>query len=124
MGLFEQPASGNVGQHGRQRVAYDEKLATRIRAIVGRRSGVSEKQMFGGLAFLVGGNMFCGVVGSELMVRVGPDAYEATLARPHARQMDFTGRTMKGLVYVSPEGIASADGLRAWVDQGFRFGRK
>jgi len=104
-------------------VAYDEELATRIRAIVGLRSGVSEKQMFGGLAFLVDGNMFCGVVGSDLMVRVGPDAYEATLARPHARQMDFTGRPMKGLVYVSPQGIASADDLWAWVDQGLRIGR-
>jgi TfoX/Sxy family transcriptional regulator of competence genes len=114
---------GNVGQHGRQRVAYDEELAKRIRAIVGRRAGVSEKKMFGGIAFLVGGNMFCGVVGSDLMVRVGPDAYEATLARPHARPMDFTGRPMKGLVYVSPEGIVSADDLRAWVDQGLRFGR-
>jgi TfoX/Sxy family transcriptional regulator of competence genes len=104
-------------------VAYDEELATRIRAIVRGRAGVSEKKMFGGLAFLVGGDMFCGVVGSDLMVRVGPDAYEAALARPHARQMDFTGRPMKGLVYVSPAGIASADELRAWVDQGFRFGR-
>jgi len=62
-------------------MAYDEELAARIRAIVGRRSGVSEKKMFGGLAFLVRGNMFCGVVGSDLMMRVGPDAYEAALAR-------------------------------------------
>jgi len=104
-------------------MAYDEELAARIRAIVGRRSGVSEKKMFGGLAFLVGGNMFCGVVGRDLMVRVGPDAYKKTLTRPSARPMDFTGRPMKGLVYVSPEGIASADDLRAWVDQGLRFGR-
>lgn len=104
-------------------MAYDEELAQRIRAIVGRRSGVSEKKMFGGLAFLVGGNMFCGVVGRDLMIRVGPDAYKKTLTRPHARPMDFTGRPMKSLVYVSPEGIASADDLRVWVDQGLKFGR-
>ena len=104
-------------------MAYDEGLAARVRAIVRRRTGVSEKKMFGGLAFLVDGNMFCGVVDRDLMVRVGADAYEAALARPHARQMDFTGRPMKGLVYVSSEGIASENELRAWVGQGLRFGR-
>ena len=104
-------------------MAYDEALATRIRAIVRRHVGVSERKMFGGLAFLVRGNMFCGVVGGDLIVRVGPDAYEAALSQPHARQMDFTGQPMKGLVYISREGIASADDLRAWVGQGLRFGR-
>jgi TfoX/Sxy family transcriptional regulator of competence genes len=116
-------SSWSVSQRWRKIVAYDEELATRIRAIVGRRSGVSEKKMFGSLAFLVGGNMFCGVVGGDLLVRVGPAAYEATLARPHARQMDFTGRPMKGIVYIAREGIASADDLRAWVGQGLKFGR-
>ena len=79
--------------------------------------------MFGGLSFLVQGNMFCGVVGDELMVRVGPDSYEAVLSRPHAREMDFTGRALKGFVYVEKNGIESDKDLRAWVEQGLKYGR-
>jgi hypothetical protein len=77
--------------------------------------------MFGGLAFLVGGHMCCGVVGDRLMVRVGPDAYEEALGRPHARKMDFTGRPMRGLVYVEPRGFASEDALAGWIARGLAF---
>ncbi len=77
--------------------------------------GVSEKRMFGGLTFLLNGNMCCGLTGSDLMVRVGPDAYQEALARPHAREMDFTGKALKGFVFVAPEGYASDVDLRAWV---------
>jgi|GEM_PF-5100992 len=88
-------------------MAYDEGLAYRIREVFADHPAgpaVTEKKMFGGIAFLVSGNMAVGVVGEELMVRVGPDAYQATLELPHARQMDFTGKPMKGFVYVGAEG--------------------
>ena len=104
-------------------MAYDEKLAQRVRKVLARRRGIAEKKMFGGLSFLVNGNMSCGIVGDELMVRVGPDDYEAALARAHARAMDFTGRPMKGLVYVGRKGFSSEKQLRAWVDRGVAFAR-
>ncbi|MBW3669776.1 MAG: TfoX/Sxy family protein, partial [Actinobacteria bacterium] len=71
---------------------FDEGLAQRVRELLEDGPDASERKMFGGLAFMLGGNMCCGIVGDELMVRVGPDGYEAALARPHAREMDFTGR--------------------------------
>ncbi|MBM3216980.1 TfoX/Sxy family protein, partial [Candidatus Poribacteria bacterium] len=83
---------------------YDENLAERIRRVVAGRHGVTEKRMFGGLAFLLDGKMFCGIANSDLMVRVGPERYEAALSLPHVRPMDFTGRPMTGYVYVGPEG--------------------
>lgn len=73
-------------------MAYDEGLARRVHAVLSGRDGVVEKKMFGGLAFMIEGNMCCGVIDESLMVRVGPDGYEDALARPHARPMDFTGR--------------------------------
>ena len=79
--------------------------------------------MFGGLAFLVRGNMCCGLNGEELMVRVGPDAYEAALKRTHTREMDFTGRALNGYVYVSRDGVRTAAALRAWVEQSVTFAR-
>lgn len=102
-------------------MAYDEHLAERIRAALSAVPGVGERKMFGGLAFMLGGHMACGVVGEQLLVRVGPEGYEAALAQPHAREMDFTGRPLRGFVYVSPEGIDSEGDLRAWVERGARF---
>jgi TfoX/Sxy family transcriptional regulator of competence genes len=104
-------------------VAYDEQLAQRIRAALKGRRGVSEKKMFGGLSFLLHGNMCCGIAKGELMVRVGPVAYEKALARKHARPMDFTGKPLKGYVYVAPQGIRSQRDLRGWVEQGLAFAR-
>ncbi len=100
---------------------YDEGLAERVRELFEDHPGASEKKMFGGLCFLVGGNMCCGIVGEELMVRVGPDAYEAALAEPHAREMDFTGRAMRGMVYVAVDGIAEDEDLARWVSLGTKF---
>lgn len=77
--------------------------------------------MFGGIAFMAGGNMACRIVGDELMVRVGPDGYGDALERPHARPMDFTGRPMKGMVMVGREVIAADDELREWVERGLAF---
>ena len=102
-------------------MAYSEELAARVRRALGNRSGLAEKRMFGGLCFLLGGNMCCGVTGDELMVRVGPEAHAAALALPHARAMDFTGRPLRGFVYVSPEGSAAEADLAAWVERGVRF---
>lgn len=102
-------------------MAYSETLAHRVRALVNQRSDVSEKKMFGGLAFLLNGNMCCGIVKDELMVRVGPEQYEMALARPHARKMDFTGRAMKGMVYIAAPGVADDTSLAAWVAMGANF---
>ena len=102
-------------------MAYDERLAGRVRAVLEGRRDVSERRMFGGLAFLVRGNMCCGVVRSELMVRVGPDAYSDALSRPHTRPMDFTGRPLRGFVFVSSQGLGSARALRSWVERGVGF---
>lgn len=102
-------------------MAYDEKLAGRVRAALKGRRGWSEKEMFGGLCFLHRGHMACGLVGEVLMVRVGPEAYAAALARPHAREMDFTGKPLKGLIYVDPPGIRTAAALRGWIERGRAF---
>ena len=102
-------------------MAYDEGLAQRVREILEDERDISEKKMFGGLAFLLGGNMCCGVVAGELMVRVGPDAYEDALAQRHAREMDFTGRPLKGMVYVSSGGIEDDEDLDGWVTRGVAF---
>ena len=102
-------------------MAYDEGLSQRLREVVEEQPGIAEKKMFGGLCFMLSGNMCLGVVGDELMVRVGPDAYEACLAEPHAREMDFTGRAMKGMVYVATEGFESDEDLASWVQRGVAF---
>jgi TfoX/Sxy family transcriptional regulator of competence genes len=102
-------------------MAHDETLADRIRRAVGPRADVTEKKMFGGLAFLLDGRMFCGIVKDDLMVRVGPERYEAALAEAHVRPMDFTGRPMNGYVFVGPGGTRTGKAIRKWVDQGAAF---
>ncbi len=96
-------------------MAYDPTLATRVRELVAGRKGVSEKAMFGGLAFLLDGKMFCGVLGNELLARIGPDAHDSAMEKPHVRIMDFTGRPMRGYVFVGPEAITTATPLERWV---------
>jgi TfoX/Sxy family transcriptional regulator of competence genes len=104
-------------------MAYDEKLAGRVREVLKRRRNISEKKMFGGLAFMVSGHMCCGILGDDLMVRVGPDAYDAALREKGARPMNFTGRAMKGMVYVDRSGYGAAASLKAWVEQGLSHAR-
>ena len=99
-------------------MAYDEALAARIRKLLRGRDDVIERKTFGGLAFMVAGHMAIGVIKDDLMVRVGPDAYEDSLAKPHARPMDFTGRPSRGMVYVAPAGVASDTALAGWVERG------
>ncbi len=102
-------------------MAFNEAVARRVRKMLDKHPQVVEKRMFGGLAFIVCGNMCCGVVGDKLMIRVGPRAYEEALARPHAREMDFTGKPLKGFVYVEPAGFTSAAGLKAWITRATEF---
>ena len=102
-------------------MTYDEGLAQRIREAFDERSDVTEKRMFGGVAFMVRGHMCCGVAREDLMVRVGPDAYGDALAQPHAREMDFTGKPMRGMVYVAPEGVDEDADLEAWIERGVAF---
>ncbi|MFJ7777709.1 TfoX/Sxy family protein [Streptomyces yangpuensis] len=96
-------------------VTYDEGLAQRIRERIGERPDLTEKRMFGGLSFLLHGNMTVGVVGDELIARVGPDRTERALARPEARPMDFTGRPMRGWVTVSGPRLAQDAVLEHWI---------
>ena len=102
-------------------MAYSEDVARRLRDMYASRTHVTERKMFGGLAFMVRGHMSCGIVGNELMVRVGPERHAEALARPHAREMDFTGRSMSGFVYVAPEGFATPAALESWVSLSEEF---
>jgi TfoX/Sxy family transcriptional regulator of competence genes len=102
-------------------MAFDETLADRIRAALAPRAGVTERRMFGGIAFMVEGNMAVGVIDDDLMVRLGTEDAEKALAEPSTRPMDFTGRPMKGMVYVDPTGTAGDDDLAGWVDAGAEF---
>lgn len=104
-------------------MAYDEGLAERLRERSEEDPAIREKKMFGGLCFLHAGNMCFGIVADELMVRVGAAAYEACLSLPHAREMDFTGRSMKGMVYVASEGFEDDADLDAWMRRGLDFAR-
>lgn len=102
-------------------MAYDEGLAERIRGVLNDQPGTTEKRMFGGIAFLVKGHMSVGIVQDKLMVRVGPEVYERVLRERHARKMDFTGRPMKGFVYVVPSGYESDADLQRWVGMGVQY---
>lgn len=100
-------------------MVYGEQVADRVRETLAH-AGVTpvEQKMFGGLAFMVGGHMAVGVLGDELVVRVGKGAYEDALAQPYAREMDFTGRPMTGMVLVGTQGFGDDATLRAWVQRG------
>jgi TfoX/Sxy family transcriptional regulator of competence genes len=102
-------------------MAYDEGVAQRIREALADEQDLLEKKMFGGVAFMLRGNMCCGVVGDELMLRVGPDGYEDALARRHARPMDFTGRAMKGMIYVASKGFEADEDLEGWLARATAF---
>lgn len=102
-------------------MAYDEGLAERIREYFRDRDDVEEKKMFGGICFMVDGHMCCGIVRDMLMARVGPDNYEACLDKEHAREMDFTGKPMAGMIYVEPEGLTSDSDLEQWIESCLTF---
>lgn len=102
-------------------MAYDEALADRVRDLLSLRADVRERKMFGGIAFMLAGNMACGVLGDELIVRLGPVEDERALAEPNTRAFDFTGRPMRGFVVVGPGGLAGEEELAGWVDVGADF---
>lgn len=100
---------------------YDENLAERIRKALKGKEGLKEKKMFGGLCFMIRGNMCCGIHKDELIVRVGPARYEEALSRPHARPMDITGRPLKGFLFVARGGYKTGSDLRNWLHQAVDF---
>lgn len=100
---------------------WDEKTAARLMRVLSKRGAVEVREMFGGLCFMVRGHMCCGLADGAFMVRVGPEQYKAALAQPHARVMDFTGRPLKGLVYVDPPGYRTDAALARWVQRGLDF---
>ena len=102
-------------------MAYDKGLAQRITETLDDQDNVVEKKMFGGVGYMLRGNMACGVLGEDLIVRVGPEEGEAALAEPHTRVFDITGRAMRGWVMVGPEGHARQADLKAWLDRGLAF---
>ena len=102
-------------------MAYDETVADRVRRTLAKHPGVSERKMFGGLALMLNGNMCCGVVGKDLVLRLADKEAARAVAEPHARPMDFTGKPLKSMVYVSPAGYRADDDLRAWVKRAVDF---
>lgn len=102
-------------------MGYDEGLAQRVRELFEEHPGFVEKKMFGGLCFLLHGNMASGILKDELIARVGPNNYEAALKKPHTKKFDITGRPMTGWVVVKSEGLESDDDLAAWVQMGMDF---
>lgn len=99
-------------------MAYDEELAERVREVLAPREGLSERKMFGGIGFMVAGNMACGVHGEELIVRLAPEDAERALAEPHVRVFDLTGRPMRGWLFVGPEATGDEKELAGWVEAG------
>ena len=102
-------------------MAYDETLALRVSAVLGDLAGLTEKKMFGGVGYLLNGNMACGVHKEYLIVRVGPDRYQAVLEQKHTKVFDITGRPMTGWVMVAPDDLVADDRLQNWVQQGIDF---
>jgi len=104
-------------------MAYDVVLAERVRDALALEADVSERKMFGGLCFMVGDHMACGVLKEDLIVRVAADEHDGLVARPHVRAFDFTGRPMKGMVYVGPGATGADDELRGWIDRAVAHAR-
>jgi len=102
-------------------MAFDETLAGRVRAMLEGQRGIAEKRMFGGLAFLLDGNMCCGIVGKDLMLRLGDEGAAEALREPHVRPMDFTGKALKSMVYVAADGIRDRASLGRWIGRAIVF---
>jgi hypothetical protein len=102
-------------------MAFDETLAARIRAALARKRGVEEKKMFGGIGFLLHGNLLVGVWKESLVVRLGEEEGEEALREPHVKEFDITGRPMRNWVLVGPEGVQDDEQLSAWIGRAVRF---
>lgn len=104
-------------------MAFDAGLADRIRGMLPQDRAIAERRMFGGLAFLYHGHMFCGVTGADLMLRLGDAGATEALKQPHTRPMDFTGKPLKSMIYVAAKGIDREAALQAWIERALRFAR-
>jgi hypothetical protein len=104
-------------------MAYDLKLAQRVREVLGSAKGLSEKEQFGGVAFLMRGNVACGIIGNELLVRVGPQRHEEAMSSKDAKPFSLTGRPSKGWVLVAPSGVRSSASLKKWAEMGLEFAK-
>lgn len=102
-------------------MAFDEKLAERVRKVVSSNPGYSERKMFGGMSFIINGNMAVGVNEDKLIVRVGPDAYQEALGKPYASAEDMTGRAINGWVTIAPAGLGDDQALQSWVAKGVKY---
>jgi TfoX/Sxy family transcriptional regulator of competence genes len=100
---------------------YNENLAQRVRRVFPKESDLSERKMFGGIAFMLGDHMCCGVLGDDLIVRVGPDSYDEAMTQPNTRAMDLTGKPMRGLIFVDERGTRADPALRRWVQRGVDY---
>lgn len=104
-------------------MAYDHETAERLRKTLKRRKGITERKMFGGIAFMLDGNMVCGVLDKDLVLRLGNDEANKARQEPWVRAMDFTGRPMRSMVYVAPEGFMDDDSLKEWINRALKFAR-
>lgn len=104
-------------------MAFDELLADRIRKGLGRKKNIEEKKMFGGLCFLLNGNMLVGVWKDSMIVRLGEEQEEEALLEPHAKKMDITGKPMKGWIMVASEGVQDGEQLTGWIERATKFVR-
>ena len=105
-------------------MAYDEKLAGRVRELLSSKRNVAEKKMMGGLTFMVNNKMCVGILNDELMARIDPEIYESALERKGSREMDFTGRPMKGFVFIDPEGTKSKKDLEYWIKLALDYNKR
>ena len=102
-------------------MAFDQDLVERVRSALGGVPDLETRRMFGGITFMIGGHMACGVVGQELMLRLGPEAAEQALREPHVRPMDFTGRPSRGAIFVGASGLRNASDLERWISAAMAF---
>ncbi|MBI4298790.1 MAG: TfoX/Sxy family protein [Chloroflexi bacterium] len=102
-------------------MAYDENLAKRIRKILADQPGRTEKKIFGGLSFMLQGNMACGIHNNDIIVRIDPGQHDAATAKPYVRTFDYTGRPMKGWITVGPNALASDEDLQEWILKGVHY---
>ena len=102
-------------------MAFDQDLAMRVRRLLEKQDGISERKMFGGLAFLLKVKMFCGVLGHDLVARLGAEQAQTALRRSYVRPMDFTGRPMKGYVYIAPDGLRTDRALQTFIRHAIRY---
>ncbi len=102
-------------------MAYNEAVAERIRKVLVRRKGLAERKMFGGIAFMLDGNMCCGVVDDKIVLRLGKEGSDEALKDPYVKVMDFTGRPIRSMVYLDPDGVARETELKKWLDRSVKF---